>query len=295
MVKAPNRNASQPSQLQLLVSWWVRSRRHSRSAHSSSTFARTSQSQWPPDSRSQARIRLASRPRWQETPPTVGGCGAVFEGALQCVLRSRSESAVNGHRLCAATRASRLHRLDSVNRIAVVPPTIETADQQLLNAEPKLDHVQRTFGRGGCGHLGASCPRGRRLSMGIPHGNGFFVVSPMASASSKARCARGLRAGKLLLQHVDNPLRGRENPESCKSPSVEHQRTVDEHLELAVGSTDDFNVRIQLPFHARRHTDGMQARDSIGAGTDLDARHVALCSSLGGARGRADQRVRGET
>ena len=33
-----------------------------------------------------------------------------------------------------------------MNRIAVVQPTIETADQ-LLYAKPKLDHVQRTFGR----------------------------------------------------------------------------------------------------------------------------------------------------
>ena len=39
-----------------------------------------------------------------------------------------------------------MHRFQSINRIAVVTPTIETADQ-LFYAESKLDHVQRTFGR----------------------------------------------------------------------------------------------------------------------------------------------------
>src|SRR4029453_16611738 len=42
--------------------------------------------------------------------------------------------------------ARRLHRFQSINRIAVVTPTIETADQ-LFYTESKLDHVQRTFGR----------------------------------------------------------------------------------------------------------------------------------------------------
>src|SRR6185436_14417498 len=56
-----------------------------------------------------------------------------------------AEPEVNGRRLSTAARASRLHRLQSINRIAVVPPTIEAADQ-LLYTESKLDHIQRTFG-----------------------------------------------------------------------------------------------------------------------------------------------------
>src|SRR5688572_10922655 len=36
--------------------------------------------------------------------------------------------------------------LQSMNRIAVVPPTVEAADQ-LLHAKSELDHVERTFGR----------------------------------------------------------------------------------------------------------------------------------------------------
>jgi len=92
------------------------------------------------------------------------------------------------------------------------------------------------------------------------------------------------RTAQLLSQDVENSLRGRENSEGSESPSVEHRRTVDEDLKLAVGPAHDFNVRVQLPLHACRHTDGVQSRNSIGAGTDLDARHVALCSGLGHER-----------
>ena len=52
----------------------------------------------------------------------------------------------DGLRLCATARTSRLHRFQTVNRITVKTPTIDTTNQ-LLHAESKLDHVQRTLGR----------------------------------------------------------------------------------------------------------------------------------------------------
>ena len=48
--------------------------------------------------------------------------------------------------LRATARASRFRRLQSIDGIAVIPPTIETADQ-LLYAESELEHVQRAFCR----------------------------------------------------------------------------------------------------------------------------------------------------
>src|SRR6202030_4160407 len=48
--------------------------------------------------------------------------------------------------LRATAGASRLRSLQTLNRVAVMPPTIETADQ-LLYAEPELEHVQRPFCR----------------------------------------------------------------------------------------------------------------------------------------------------
>ena len=93
--------------------------------------------------------------------------------------------------------------------------------------------------------------------------------------------ASDLRVAQPLSQRVDNPLGGRENAERGEWPSLEHQCTIDEDLELAVRPADDVNVRVQLASDARRHTGGMQARDSIGAGTDLNARHDALSGSLG--------------
>lgn len=88
-----------------------------------------------------------------------------------------------------------------------------------------------------------------------------------------------LRVDQPLSHHFDNPLRGGENAEGCEAPTVEQQRAVEKDLELPIGPADDFDVRVQLTFHARRHTDGMQARDSIGAGTYLDARHAALAEA----------------
>jgi hypothetical protein len=49
-------------------------------------------------------------------------------------------------RLRTTARASGLYRLKSINRIAFVLPTIETADQ-LLYAKAELNHIQRPFRR----------------------------------------------------------------------------------------------------------------------------------------------------
>jgi hypothetical protein len=54
--------------------------------------------------------------------------------------------AKSGDRLGTTARASGLCRLESINRIAIVAPTIETADQ-LLDAKAKLNHIQRAFRR----------------------------------------------------------------------------------------------------------------------------------------------------
>jgi len=64
--------------------------------------------------------------------------------------RQRSLGRAEGKFTCsdlrAAARAGRRRSLQSLDRVAVIPPTIEPADQ-LLHAEPELEHVQRPFGR----------------------------------------------------------------------------------------------------------------------------------------------------
>ena len=64
-----------------------------------------------------------------------------------CFRRSEARAHMNlACGLRATARAGRLRSLRSLNQVAVMPPTIETADQ-LLYAEPELEHVQRPFFR----------------------------------------------------------------------------------------------------------------------------------------------------
>jgi hypothetical protein len=66
----------------------------------------------------------------------------------------------------------------------------------------------------------------------------------MPTATLAVHGAVGLRVGQLLSQQVDDLLGGGKNSERRESSSVEHEFTVNENLELPVGSADDLHVRV---------------------------------------------------
>ena len=72
---------------------------------------------------------------------------------------------------------------------------------------------------------------------------------------------------------IEHDASRRQNAQCGKGSRHEHRGPVYEDLEFAVRRTDDFDVCLQLASHARRHTDGMQSCDSVGAGSNLDLGH----------------------
>ena len=84
-----------------------------------------------------------------------------------------------------------------------------------------------------------------------------------------------LGATQTISKRIDHATGRRQDAQSGKSPGIEHWRAIDQDLELAVWPSDDFHFSGQLASHSCRHTDGMQAGDSVGAGPDLNSSHVA--------------------
>jgi hypothetical protein len=71
--------------------------------------------------------------------------------------------------------------------------------------------------------------------------------------------------------------RGWKNAENCEGASIEYYYLINKHFELAVTPAHHLHFRSQLAPESRRHTDGVQARDSIGAIPNANPIHDRLC------------------
>jgi hypothetical protein len=66
----------------------------------------------------------------------------------------------------------------------------------------------------------------------------------------------------------------RQDAKSGERSALEHQRSVHQNLEPAVRRTDHSDIRFELTSHSRRHTDGVESRNSVGAGSNLNSGHM---------------------
>jgi hypothetical protein len=88
-------------------------------------------------------------------------------------------------------------------------------------------------------------------------------------------------------------LSGWHNAERHECAAVDHHLVVDEDLELAVPAFDEIDFGLQLTAKARRHTDGVDAGDSIRAVADGDASHAFLLVRLKADATGIHQRILG--
>ena len=66
------------------------------------------------------------------------------------------------------------------------------------------------------------------------------------------------------------------NAQCCESAGVDHYFTVHEHLVLAVPSMDHIDIDRQITSELRRHTGGVQARQSIRTITNSNSGHFGF-------------------
>lgn len=75
---------------------------------------------------------------------------------------------------------------------------------------------------------------------------------------------------------LDDFLSRGENAERRQGPCVDDALPVHQHLELTIMALDHLHLGSQLAAEPRRHTDGVEPGDSIGAVTNGDATHADL-------------------
>jgi hypothetical protein len=69
-------------------------------------------------------------------------------------------------------------------------------------------------------------------------------------------------SGEPRAHRVDDLLRGRHHPDDDEGSPIDNRFAIDENDVLSVMSSDRFHFDPELTAETRRHTDGMQARDS---------------------------------
>jgi hypothetical protein len=72
---------------------------------------------------------------------------------------------------------------------------------------------------------------------------------------------------------LDNLPSGRHDTERRESASVDHRLTIDEHFILAIVPVNHIDFDSEVAPKLRRHTDGVQARQSIRAITNGNPGH----------------------
>lgn len=65
----------------------------------------------------------------------------------------------------------------------------------------------------------------------------------------------------------------RKDAKRGQGPAVEYWFAIDQHLEMAVGSTHHLDFRVELAPQFRRHTDSVPPSHSVRTGLDFDSSH----------------------
>ena len=68
----------------------------------------------------------------------------------------------------------------------------------------------------------------------------------------------------------------RQDTEHRERTSIDQDRVVHEHLKLAVAAVHHLDISMELFPNPRRHPDGMEAGDSVGAESDRNSGHCSL-------------------
>ena len=79
---------------------------------------------------------------------------------------------------------------------------------------------------------------------------------------------------------VDNLPPGGDDPERRERSAVDHGLTIHEHLVLAVLTVDHVDLDPQVTPELRRHTDGVQTRQSVGAVPNANPGHLTFLRGL---------------
>jgi hypothetical protein len=67
----------------------------------------------------------------------------------------------------------------------------------------------------------------------------------------------------------------RQHADDGQRPRVYHDFAIHQHCEFPIVSVNHVHVDAECPTKMRRHPDGLNPRDSIGAVTDGDTRHAS--------------------
>ena len=107
----------------------------------------------------------------------------------------------------------------------------------------------------------------------------------METGGAKAlRARRTLNAkrglAKLCSDRIDNFSAGREHAYCRERTGVDDGLAVDQYLEFSIAPLDHIDVGVQFATKTRRHPDGVEAGDSIGAIADGNPSHAHLCKGL---------------
>ena len=80
---------------------------------------------------------------------------------------------------------------------------------------------------------------------------------------------------------LDNLSSGRYDAEYCESSPVDDGLAIHEDLVLTVSAMNHFDINPQVTSQLRRHTDGVQTRESVRAITNDNPGHfeLLLCST----------------
>ena len=78
----------------------------------------------------------------------------------------------------------------------------------------------------------------------------------------------------MIPHDLDNPPPRRKDSHGREEASLDHGSAIDEDLVLAVVSSDHVDLDSKLTADLRRHTGGVEPRDSIGAESDGYSDHA---------------------
>jgi hypothetical protein len=84
---------------------------------------------------------------------------------------------------------------------------------------------------------------------------------------------------------LDNLSSRWNNAEGCESSAVDDRPTIHQHLVLAVAAMDQVDIDSQVASQLRRHTGGVQTRQSVSAITNDNSGHFEFLLYFTSERG----------
>ena len=83
---------------------------------------------------------------------------------------------------------------------------------------------------------------------------------------------------------VEDPAPPRDDAQGYQRTAIDHSLTIDDHLVFAIVTVDHIDIDAEVAPELRRHTDGVQSRQSICAVTNGDSCHTDAPWGVGQAK-----------